>query len=210
MPAVLTAMIEDNGPYARSLENFFRHPEHGILCVAVYPHAEAALAGIPADLPEVVLVDIHLPAMGGVECIAALRDRHPALLCLVLTTFDDSCILFDALKAGACGFLLKSTPPAEVVAAIHQARTGGSPMSPQIARKVVSHFHQQPKSGLKSVLSEREHEVIELLAKGGRYKDIASDLFISLDTVRSHIRSIYDKLHVSSRTEALNKFRDRT
>ena len=115
--------------------------------------------------------------------------------------------LFDALKAGACGYLLKSTPPAEVAAAIHQARGGGSPMSPQIARKVVNHFHQQPRSAIQSVLSEREHEVIELLAKGSRYKDIAASLFVSLETVRSHIKSIYDKLHANSRTEAVNKFR---
>lgn len=209
MSIVRTALIEDHAPYARSLEKFFHDPEHEIECVAIYPNAEAALTKICVDAPEVVLVDIHLPTMGGVECIAALKKLQPSLLCLVLTTFDDAYILFDALKAGACGYLLKSTPPAEVAAAVHQVRAGGSPMSPQIARKVVSHFHQQPKSAIQSVLSEREHEVIELLAKGDRYKDIAASLFISLDTVRSHVRSIYEKLHASSRTDALNKFRNR-
>lgn len=143
MQSVKIVMIEDNAAYADSLARFFRHPSHGIECLAIYPNAETALADIPADPPEVALVDLHMPGMGGVEGIAKLVERHPALISLVLTTFDDSNLLFDALKAGACGYLLKSTPPAEVADAIHQVRAGGSPMSLRIARKVVNHFRSQ-------------------------------------------------------------------
>ena len=207
MTPVRIVMIEDNAPYAGSLEKFFRHPDHGIGCVAIYPNAEDALRHIPAVRPDVALVDLHLPGMGGVECIAALKDLQPELLSLVLTTFDDSNLLFAALKAGACGYLLKNTPPGEVAEAIHQARAGGSPMSLQIARKVVNHFHRQSKPAIHSVLSEREREVIRLLANGDRYKDIAASLFVSIETVRSHIKNIYTKLHANSRTEAVNNFR---
>ncbi|MFO1522396.1 MAG: response regulator transcription factor [Kiritimatiellia bacterium] len=173
----------------------------------MYPTAADALRNSAKARADVALVDLHLPGMGGVECIAALKAAQPALLSLVLTTFDESELLFDALKAGACGYLLKRTPPADIVEAIHQARAGGSPMSLQIARKVVSHFHQATAPPLQSVLSDREQAVIQLLAKGARYKDIAESLYVSIETVRSHIKNIYTKLQAHSRTEAVNKFR---
>lgn len=207
MQPVRTVMIEDNAAYAASLAKFFQHPAHGIECVAIYPNAETALERIAMDQPDLALVDLHMPGMGGVECIAALAELQPSLLSLVLTTFDDSDLLFDALKAGACGYLLKSMPPAEVADAIHQARAGGSPMSLQIARKVVNHFRRQSEPAAPSVLSAREHEVVNLLATGARYKEIAASLGVSIETVRSHIKNIYAKLHVNSRTEAINKFR---
>ena len=207
MTAIRIAMIEDNAPYAATLGNFLRHPDHGIEWTGIYPDSETAIKQLPRDAPDVVLVDMHLPGLDGVACIAALKEKLPGLLCLVLTTFDDSQLLFDALKAGACGYLLKSTPPHEVAAAIHQARAGGSPMSPQIARKVVSHFHRKPATAPHTALTDREREVIGLLAKGARYKEIAAELFISIETVRSHIKKIYDKLHATSRTEAINRFR---
>lgn len=207
MQSVKIVMIEDNTAYAESLARFFRHPAHGIECIAIYPNAETALAHIPDVQPEVALVDLHMPGMGGVECIAKLVAKHSALIPLVLTTFDDSNLLFDALKAGACGYLLKSTPPGEVAEAIHQVRAGGSPMSLRIARKVVNHFRGQAKPAAPAVLSVREQDVLDLLATGARYKEIASNLGVSIETVRSHIKNIYGKLHVNSRTEAINKFR---
>ncbi len=148
-----------------------------------------------------------MPGMGGVECIARLAGLDPAPIPLVLTTFDDSNLLFDALKAGACGYLLKTASPAEVAEAIHQVRAGGSPMSLRIARKVVNHFRRQAKPATPGVLSVREQEVVDQLATGARYKEIASSLGVSIETVRSHIKNIYGKLHVNSRTEAVNKLR---
>jgi DNA-binding NarL/FixJ family response regulator len=207
MQPVKIVMIEDNAAYADSLARYFRHPAHGIECIAIHPDAESALARIPGERPEVALVDLHMPGMGGVECIARLAGLDPAPIPLVLTTFDDSNLLFDALKAGACGYLLKTASPAEVAEAIHQVRAGGSPMSLRIARKVVNHFRRQAKPAAPSVLSVREQEVVDQLATGARYKEIASNLGVSIETVRSHIKNIYGKLHVNSRTEAVNKLR---
>jgi DNA-binding NarL/FixJ family response regulator len=206
MSAVRVAMIEDAAPFARALEKFFRLDGSEIECIAIYPTAEAALKGIVQNPPDVALVDVNLPAMNGIECVARLSALCPSVLYLILTTYEDAPMIFDALKAGACGYLLKRTPPAEIAAAILQARAGGSPMSPQIARQVVGFFHRTPATDGLSVLTPREREVLELLATGSLYKQIASHLGVSLDTVRTHLRKIYEKLHVHSRTEAVVKY----
>ena len=206
MPAIRTVIIEDHAAFARTVEKFLRRPDSGVDCVAVYRSAEDALAGIGQVQPDVALVDINLPQMNGIECIARLKTLCPALVCLVLTTFDNNTMIFDALKAGACGYLLKRTPPADIVAAIEQARGGGSPMSPQIARQVVSFFHRSPPPD-EARLSDPERAVIELLAGGLLYKEIADRLGITIDTVRRRVKSIYEKLHAHTRMEAVNKYR---
>jgi DNA-binding NarL/FixJ family response regulator len=206
--AIRTVLIEDDPLFAEALAKYLRLSGSRVECTAVYADAETALSGMVKDPPEVALVDINLPRMNGIECVARLKILHPTVLCLILTMYDDSPMIFDALKAGACGYLLKRTPPAEIVDAIVQVRAGGSPMSPEIARQVVGFFHRTPPAAGISVLTERERGVLELLAQGSLYKEIANRLGISIDTVRGHLRKIYDKLHVHSRTEAVVKFLD--
>ena len=209
MPPIRTAIIEDDTPFAQALEKCFARPGSGIECVAVHPSAEDALRHLPLAPPQVVLVDINLEQMNGIECIRRLKLRCPELLCIVLTSYDNPDSIFDALKAGACGYLLKRTPPPEIVASIQEACHGGSPMSPHIARKVVSYFHRRPAPEKQDVLTDRERDVIELLASGCKYKEMADRLAVTLETIRSHVKNIYDKLHAHSRTEAVRKYRER-
>lgn len=206
MPAIRIVMIEDAAPFARTLAKFFRLDPSGIDCVAIYPTAEEALRNVMTEKPDVALVDVNLPGASGIECVARLKELCPSVLCLILTMYEDAPVIFDALKAGACGYLLKRTPPEEIAAAIVQAQAGGSPMSPQIARQVVNYFHRSPRADGLSVLTAREREVLELLATGSLYKEIAARLGMSFDTVRTHLRNIYEKLHVHSRTEAVVKY----
>ena len=206
MPTIRIVMIEDAAPFAKTLAKFFRLDPSGIECVAIYTTAEEALRSISEVSPDVALVDVNLPGMSGIECVARLKQLCPSMLFLILTAYEDAPVIFDALKAGACGYLLKRTPPAEISAAIVQAHGGGSPMSPQIARQVVSFFHRSPSADGLSVLTAREREVLELLATGSLYKEIAERLGMSFDTVRTHLRNIYEKLHVHSRTEAVVKY----
>ncbi|MES2597501.1 MAG: response regulator transcription factor [Verrucomicrobiota bacterium] len=207
---VLVAMIEDDAPFADAMRHFFSL-SHDVECVAVFPNAEAALGGLAVmePSPDVLLVDIHLPKMGGIEFVARLKARTPNTLCLMLTMYEESSVIFDALKAGASGYLLKRTPPQEVVASILQAQFGGAPMSPEVALRVVNYFHQPapaPASEV-STLAAREREVLYLLSKGYLYKEIGEQLEISTHTVNSHIRRIYEKLHVQSRSQAVAKYR---
>jgi DNA-binding NarL/FixJ family response regulator len=207
MPAIRTAIIEDDAPFAQALEKYFGLRGSGIECIAVYPSAEEALRQLPQDPPQVALVDINLPRMSGIECISQLKSQCPELHCLILTSYDNHASIFDALKAGASGYLLKRTPPSEIAASIEQVCDGGSPMSPHIARQVVSFFHRTPAPKTQVALTGREREVIELLASGSMYKEIADHLAITLETVRTHVKNIYDKLHAHSRTEAVRKYR---
>jgi len=172
-----------------------------------YANAEAALADLPRRTPDVVLMDINLPGVDGIECVRQLKPKMPDVQFVMLTVYEDNNRLFKSLVAGASGYLLKRTPPAKLLAAIREAHAGGSPMTPQIARRVVQHFQQapQPSSELQR-LTPREQEVLDQLAKGFRYKEIVDNLGISSGTLHSYIRSIYDKLHVHSRTEAVLKF----
>jgi DNA-binding NarL/FixJ family response regulator len=179
-------------------------------CISSYSTAEKALQDLPARRPDVVLVDINLPGMSGIECVGLLRERMPGLHILMLTTYEESDLIFDSLRAGANGYLLKNMPPDELIQALEDVQVGGAPMSMQIARKVVQYFHpsRQPGSVVDS-LSPREYEVLSLLAHGQLYKEIAAKLGIGLGTVRTHQRRIYEKLHVQSRTEATLKFLQR-
>ena len=204
--AIRTAIIEDVASFARTLAKYVECSDTDVVCTGVYPTAELALEQLPKNLPDVAVVDINLPGMSGIELVARLREVCPKVLCLILTTYEDSIRIFDALKAGASGYLLKRAPADEIVRAIVQVHSGGSPMSPQIARQVVSFFHNRPVCGDLETLSEREREVLQCLAEGSMYKEIAHRLSISVDTVRTHVRKIYEKLHVHSRTDAVLKY----
>jgi DNA-binding NarL/FixJ family response regulator len=177
--------------------------------VAEYPDAETALVGIPADKPDVVLADINLPAMDGIDCVRQLKEKLPQTQFMMLTVYEDAEKIFNALKSGASGYLLKRTTEAELLAAIADISRGGSPMTSAIARKVVQSF-QHPSStrmlGDAVHLSPREKEILDLLARGFPYKQIADKLQISVPTVNHHIRNMYEKLHVHSRSEAVAKY----
>lgn len=178
-----------------------------IVCFGTYESAEKAEAEISKHLPDLVMMDINLPGRSGIECVTRLKRAHPELEFLMITNYDDTELIFDALRAGASGYLLKRAVPDELLKAIEEVHNGGSPMSMQIARKVVSHFHQirKPTSEVDQ-LTKREHEILTLLAKGLAYKQIAEKLGISFGTVQTHLHTIYGKLHVQSRTEAVVKF----
>ncbi|MFA6542309.1 MAG: response regulator transcription factor [Bacteroidota bacterium] len=179
----------------------------GFSCIGMYADGEEAVERIPRAIPDVVLMDIDMPKMNGIECIRKLKTVMPSLQIMMLTVFEDDEKIFQSLKAGASGYLLKKTPPVKLLEAIEEVFHGGSPMSGQIARKVIQAFQTpQQKSPQTENLSQREHEILSYLAKGHRYKEIADELFISIETVRTHIRNIYEKLHVRSRTEAVLKY----
>ena len=179
----------------------------GLVCLNTYRTAEDALEGIPNDKPEVVLMDINLPKMNGIECVRKLRAIMPSLEIIMLTAYEDSNRIFDSLLAGASGYLQKSTPQSEILQAIIQVHNGGSPMNVDIARKVVHYFNKagQNTSDLDK-LTPREREILDHLARGASYKEIADALSISFDTVSLHTKGIYRKLHVHSRSEAVTKY----
>ncbi len=186
----------------------------GFRCIAQYATAEQAIAEIPGHPSDVVLTDINLPGLSGIDCVRTLKPALPEVDFVMLTMFDDRDRVFEALRAGAIGYLLKRTKPVELIAAIQQVRTGGSPMSPEIARQVARFFHETELKG-KTVsaeletLGQRESQILEMLSTGRHYKEIAAQLDISIDTVRTHIRRIYGKLHVNSRAEAVAKLHGR-
>lgn len=172
----------------------------------VFADAESALRELTAEPVEIALFDINLPGMNGIDCIQRLKMLHPRMQMMVLTVYDNSDNIFDALKAGATSYLLKSTPPEKVVEAIREVYGGGSPISSQIARKVIEAFTLRERTNeYFQELTRREQEILDLLSKGYRYKEIADKLYVSLETVRTHIRNIYEKLQVNSRAEALRK-----
>jgi DNA-binding NarL/FixJ family response regulator len=179
----------------------------GFNCIAAYGSAEEALEKLPDVAPDVVLMDINLPGMSGIDCVKILKERQPELQIIMLTVYQDDEQIFQSLAAGATGYILKKTPPAKLLEAIEEVHQGGSPMSSQIARRVVEVFQQKDLSAQNTgELSTRENEILSYLAKGYRYKEIADLLCISIDTVRTHIRNIYEKLQVHSRTEAVLKY----
>jgi DNA-binding NarL/FixJ family response regulator len=181
----------------------------GFTCLDKFENAEDAMATIPALNPDVVLMDIHLPSQSGIACVSYLRDLCPATKFLMCSSLEDTENIFNALKAGAAGYISKSSPPVKILEAITDVVNGGAPMSSQIARKVVSFFQPDKKVNTElQKLSAREQEILQYLSKGYRYKEISGVLFINIETVRKHIHNIYHKLQVSSRTDALNKISD--
>ncbi len=205
---IKVAIVEDNTKVRESLTALISGSD-GFRCVGSFPNAETALAKLPSDWPDVVLMDINLPKMSGIECVSALKALRPALQIIMVTVYLENEKIFQSLVAGASGYLIKQTPPAEILEAIADVHRGGSPMSSNIARKLVQYVAQVAqvtKPAEKMELSPREHEILCLLAKGYQYKEIAESLTISVETVRTHLRNIYEKLHVRSRTEAVVKF----
>src|SRR6185369_9564582 len=176
-------------------------------CISHYPNAEDALKALPQDKPEVVLMDINLPGMNGVECVRQLKQAAPAIQVMMLTVYEDTENIFNALAAGASGYMLKRTPRDELLEAIREVHRGGSPMTTHIARKVVQSFQRTAAAAPPTEnLSEREQQVLDLLSQGLMYKEIAEKLTISYETVHTYIRRIYEKLQVRTRTEAVAKF----
>jgi len=182
---------------------------HGITCASSHYSAEAALQELPLCQPDVVLMDINLPKMSGIDCVRRLKGQIPSTQFIMLTVYEDADVIFKSLLAGAVGYLLKgrADSAAQVIAAVRDARHGGSPLNSLIARKIVQHFHHQPsRPGAEQPLSAREREVLELLSKGLPYKEIADMLGVNIETVRKHCHNLYEKLQVSTRTEAVVKF----
>lgn len=200
------SIVEDDEPTRQILGDIVRSTAD-LELVSVSVDAESALEALPRDEPDVVLMDINLPKLSGVECVRRLRPLLPRTQFLMLTVYEDADHIFAALAAGATGYLLKSTRRTELLTAIHQVVEGGSPMSSGIARKVVQSFSRTdaPRSEVET-LSPREQSVLSLLAQGLLYKEIADSLAISVPTVNTYIRRIYEKLHVRSRSQAIATF----
>ncbi len=203
---IKVSIIEDDDWIRGNLADRIRQTE-GFLCVGAYRTGEEAIAHLPALAPDVVLMDINLPKMNGIDCVKQLKALIPSSQVLMLTVYEDSDKIFDSLLAGASGYLLKRTPQEEILSAIADVYRGNSPMTGHIARKVVQYFNQRGGGGTDvEKLSNREKEVLEHLAQGMPYKEIATLLSVSIDTIRVHIKGIYGKLHVHSRGEAVAKF----
>jgi DNA-binding NarL/FixJ family response regulator len=204
--SIAVSIVEDDGPAREILSDWLRHAP-GFRCVSQYGDAETALAKLSAEKPSVVLMDINLPGMSGIECVRQLKPQLPTTQFVILTVYEDTDHIFDALAVGASGYLLKQTPRDELLTAIKDVYAGGSPMTSNIARKVVQSFQRAAPQADESVnLSPREKEVLEFLACGYLYKEIADKLGITVATVVTYIRRIYEKLHVRSRAQAVAKY----
>ena len=204
--AITVSIVEDNEQLRSTLARVINRAE-GFRCLSQYGDAESALEGLPKDGPEVVLMDINLPGMNGVECVRRLKQSAPKTMVVMLTVYEDTENIFNALAAGAAGYLLKRTKSAELLEAIREVHRGGSPMTTHIARKVTQSFQRAgPSTQPTENLSEREQEVLDCLSQGFLYKEIAEKLGISYETVHTYIRRIYEKLQVRTRTEAVAKF----
>jgi DNA-binding NarL/FixJ family response regulator len=202
------ALVEDKPEmresWSRLIQSF---PDFS--CVCVCPSGEEAVRAIPAARVDVILMDIFLPGMSGIECTARLKLLLPGARIVILTGFEDDELVFQALEAGADGYLLKRTKPADLRAALLDVLGGGAPMTSEIARRVVESFRQRGRSRDETIrLTSREEEVLVLLSKGYSNKELADHLSLSIDTVRSHLKHIYEKMHVRSRTEAVIRFMD--
>ena len=203
---ITIAIVEDDAP-ARGILTEWISGADGFKCVGVHEDAESALAALPRENPSVVLMDINMPGMSGIECVRRLKPQMKDTQFMMLTVYEDPDHIFKALSSGASGYLLKRTPRAEVLAAVKDVHAGGSPKSSNIARKIVQSFQRFNTAPTETEdLSPREREVLELLARGYLYKEIAEALHISVPTVNTHIRRIYEKLHVRSRSQAVAKF----
>jgi DNA-binding NarL/FixJ family response regulator len=204
--SVTVSIVEDNEKLRGTLARVLNRAD-GFECVSQYGSAEEALKELPKVTPEVVLMDINLPGMNGVECVRQLKQILPKTQVMMLTVYEDTENIFNALAAGASGYMLKRTPSKELLEAIKDVQRGGSPMTMHIARKVVQSFQRKAETTSPTEnLSEREQQVLDLLSQGLMYKEIADKLAISYETVHTYIRRIYEKLQVRTRTEAVAKF----
>jgi DNA-binding NarL/FixJ family response regulator len=203
--SISLAIVEDLDEVREGLKQFISlNPEFKVL--DTFKTAEEALHDLPKIQPDIVIMDINLPGMSGIECIRQVKKKVPRTQFMMFTVYENDEKVFEALKAGASGYLLKNTGLVQIIESLKELHTGGSPMSSNIARKLVTIFReQQPETEPMEVLSKRENEILQLLSKGLLYKEIADQLSISTGTVRQHIHKIYEKLHVQNRTEAINK-----
>jgi len=202
---VKVAIVEDHHTFRQCLE-FLLNNTDGFRCVGSFRAMEDALQAIAADLPDVVLLDIGLPGMSGIEGVKVLKEKYSDVLVLMNTVFEDDERIFDALCAGACGYLLKKMPPAEVLESVRQAVAGGAPMSPEVARRVIDVFRQlRPPQTADYQLTPHEVRLLQLLAEGHSYKSAAAELKVTPKTVSFHLQKIYGKLHVHSKSEAVSK-----
>jgi DNA-binding NarL/FixJ family response regulator len=207
--AIRIAIIEDNAPIRKILSGWIQQ-EKDFELIAAYPDAEKAVKAKVSELADVVLVDINMPGMNGIECVRMLKPLNRAVNYVMLTAYHDAQLIFDALSAGAGGYLLKRATREELIAAIKDVHSGGSPMSSSIARIVVEAFQNKPsKDEQLDQLSTREREVLDLLAKGLLYKEIADQLAVSHNTVHTLVRRIYEKLQVHTRREAIERLQER-
>jgi DNA-binding NarL/FixJ family response regulator len=207
MNKIITVSIVDDEADLREKIGAYVNASPGFRCVSLYDSGEQALEHLARDNPDVVLMDINMGGMSGIECVRRLKVALQKTQVVMLTVFEDTGKIFNALAAGASGYLLKRMPPAKLLEAIREVYAGGSPMSAPIARKVVQLLQTMPTKGDENEdLSERERQVIDGLAAGHAYKKIADDMGVSIHTVRTYIRRTYDKLHVCSRTEAVAKY----
>ncbi len=203
--ALQVAIVEDQPRIREGLRMLIDGTE-GFRCNGSFGSMEEAIPGIGRDVPDVALVDIGLPEMSGIEGIRVLKRRHPQLTILMLTVYDDDKRIFDALCAGASGYLLKKTPPARLLESLREVVNGGSPMSPEVARRVVALFREiRPPEDADCALTPHEIRVLKLLVEGHNYKTAAAELDVSVNTIRFHMRSIYEKLQVHSKSEAVAK-----
>lgn len=203
---IRVAIVEDRTEVRQGL-GYLIDGSDGFTCVGTYGDAERALDALTGDNVDVVLMDIGLPGMQGTEAVKLLKASHPRVQVMMLTVYEDDDHVFSSLQNGATGYVLKTTPPAELLEAITRLAGGGSPMSSGIARRIVETFHRAPLvPDDEAPLTAREEEILALLAQGYRYREIGDELFISIDTVRTHIRHIYEKMHVRSRAEATLKY----
>lgn len=203
---ITVSIVEDNDQLRATLARVINRAD-GFRCLGQYPTAEAALESLPQERPNVVLMDINLPGMSGVECVRRLKELAADTQVVMLTVYEDTENIFNALAAGASGYLLKRTTSAELLTALREVVRGGSPMTTHIARKVVQSFQRVgPSAQSTENLSEREQQVLDCLSQGFLYKEIADKLGISYETVHTYIRRIYEKLQVRTRTEAVAKF----
>ena len=204
-PPIKVAIVEDERDIRESL-CLLVGGTNGYVCSGSYRSMEEALEKIPRQLPDVVLSDIGLPGISGIEGVRALKQRFPDLLVLMLTVYDDDDRIFDAMCAGACGYLLKKTPPARLLESLKEAVDGGAPMSPEVARRVIALFRDiRPPERADYHLTPHETRLLKLFVEGHNYKTAAAELHVSVNTVNFHVRSIYDKLQVHSRSEAVAK-----
>lgn len=203
---VTVSIVDDDCELTAKISAYLNNTD-SYRCISSYATAEEALARLPTDAPDVVLMDINLGGMNGIECVRQLRGSLPNTPVVMLTVFEDTDKIFRAIAAGATGYLLKRMPPSKLLDAIAEVMGGGSPMSAPIARKVIQLLQTVPlPADGNTDLSDRERQVLEAMAAGQLYKQIADDLNVSIHTVRSYIRRIYEKLHVRTRTEAVAKY----
>ena len=205
MATITISIVEDLAEVRTSLENLIRDSAE-FLFLSAYANAEAAQKGIPNEQPDLVIMDINLPGISGTECIRAIRDDCPHTQFMMYTIFEDDDKVFEALEAGANGYLLKKTPREKIPDYLFELHNGGAPMSTHIARKVVRSFqHRNHFDTPGNLLTPKEKQVLDLLSRGHLYKEIGETMQISINTVKQHIHRLYEKLHVSNRTEAINK-----